>query len=115
MKNKKALLRRTVIYSALLSLYALILYFLGISCPIYAITGVKCPTCGVTRALISLLRFDLKGYLTYNFMALPLLISAWFIINADLFSKRKFATVLSLAVIVLNFLLYLVKTFICIL
>lgn len=30
-------------------------------CPIYWITGVPCPGCGMTRALVSLLRGDIQG------------------------------------------------------
>ena len=38
----------------------------GISCPIYALTGLYCPGCGASRAIRSLLHFDLLQALRYN-------------------------------------------------
>lgn len=42
------------------------------TCLVKAIFHVPCPTCGVTRALLSLLRFDFASYAKYNIFALPL-------------------------------------------
>lgn len=44
---------------AIFVLYALLSYF-GIGCPIKYITGISCPGCGMTRALISLLKLDIN-------------------------------------------------------
>ncbi len=44
--------------------------FLGIGCVIKRLTGFPCPACGMTRAVLSLLRLDLDSYLAYNPMAL---------------------------------------------
>lgn len=46
-----------------------------ITCPIHFIFGVPCPTCGVTRAMLSLLHFDFSAYIEYNAMALLLIIA----------------------------------------
>lgn len=47
----------------------------GIGCPIYSIFGIRCPTCGATRALLGLFsgRWDL--YLHLSPFALPLLVA----------------------------------------
>ncbi len=52
--------------------YYAILWPLDVSCPILWLTGYPCPTCGCTRAMLSLLRLDFAGYLSYQPLALPL-------------------------------------------
>ncbi len=34
---------------------------LAIPCPIYAVTGLKCPGCGVTRMCLAMMRLDFHG------------------------------------------------------
>ena len=42
-------------------------------CPLRAVTGIACPTCGGTRAVLALLRGDVTGSLAWNpFVALGL-------------------------------------------
>lgn len=43
-------------------------------CIFYKITAIPCPTCKMTRALLSLLKGDIRAYATYNVMALPVAI-----------------------------------------
>ena len=38
-------------------------------CPLHALTGVPCPTCGMTRAVTSLIHGDLVGALIWNPLA----------------------------------------------
>lgn len=41
---------------------AVLLFFKsGIGCVFRSVTGIPCPTCGITRATFSLLRLDLQG------------------------------------------------------
>jgi hypothetical protein len=42
-------------------------------CPTKLVTGIDCPLCGGTRAVHSLLRFDLKGALDHNLLVVVLL------------------------------------------
>ena len=35
-------------------------------CPFYAITGIPCPGCGMTRALLSALRMESRPALPWN-------------------------------------------------
>lgn len=63
---------------ASVGLYAILCAFWGLAipCPIYALTGLYCPGCGVTRMLLSLLRLDFALAWRYNpailLLALPL-------------------------------------------
>lgn len=57
-------------------LYALLYRTLqiGVPCPIHALTGLKCPGCGVTRMCMALLRGDLRTAFVQNravFLLLP--------------------------------------------
>ena len=43
-------------------------------CPFHAITGIPCPGCGMTRAMISLGQLKLEEAVEYNMFSLPLFI-----------------------------------------
>ena len=55
--------------------YAVIcLHFgVGIPCPIYALTGFRCPGCGVSRMMLSLIRGNVAGMFRYN-LVLPVVL-----------------------------------------
>lgn len=61
--KKNQYLRRSI--QVLLVLVLLLLLTAGLSlfytCPIQSLLGVNCPTCGITRAALQLLRFDFLG------------------------------------------------------
>lgn len=74
--------------------------FLNWFCPVKHFLGVECPTCGMSRALISLIHFDFGGYIHYNAMALPvsavLLLGLFYSKISDRILKR-----ISLSIIIL--------------
>ena len=41
-------------------------------CPFHAVTGLECPGCGMTRAMISLGQLKLEEAVKYNIFSLPL-------------------------------------------
>lgn len=52
-----------------------LLFFLGFTCPIKALTGVSCPGCGMTRAYISLLEFKpQKAFFYHPLFPIPALV-----------------------------------------
>ena len=80
--NQKNRLQETLIkYGIILSIGGL--YYIWISltdikfpCPIYKATGYLCPSCGVTRMIVCLLRGDFENAYTYNpflFITFPLI------------------------------------------
>ncbi len=52
-------------------------------CPLHALTGIPCPTCGMTRASTALLHGDLAGALKWNpLLSLVLAGTAFYILYA---------------------------------
>ena len=107
MKKSKQIIKRTLFWLFFLSVYVAALYLVGIHCPISSLLGFPCPTCGVTRALLSLLRFDFRASLSYHPLAVPLTISVWLLINLEDLRHKKTALAISLSVVVLNLVLYI--------
>ena len=60
--------KKYIIFSILGILYILIVlkYNTGIPCAFHKITGLYCPGCGGTRAVISLIKLDLYQAIRYN-------------------------------------------------
>ncbi|MBQ7373712.1 MAG: DUF2752 domain-containing protein [Clostridia bacterium] len=84
---------------------------LNITCPILFIFKFPCPTCGVTRALLSLLQLDFKAYYKFNVMAIPLLFSTWVFVHLKVLKKKKLPLVVATAVLIINFIYYLIRLF----
>ena len=80
-----------------------------VHCPFLYLFGFPCPTCGVTRAIISLLKLDFKGYFFYQPMALPLVICALLMLHISKFKQKKFIYSFVLLVLIVNFILYIAK------
>ncbi|MDQ2973922.1 MAG: DUF2752 domain-containing protein [Acidobacteriota bacterium] len=59
----------------------------GWECPIFRITGIPCPGCGLSRAVTLLLRGDFKGSFRYHAFAPILLLSIVAVILAAFLPK----------------------------
>ncbi|MBE6787500.1 MAG: DUF2752 domain-containing protein [Ruminococcaceae bacterium] len=83
--------------------YALIMYWFKVPCMIFNLTGVKCLTCGMTRAVFSALRLDFSAAFSYHsmFWSLPILY-LYFLFDGKLFTK-KFLNILIIVIIVIGF------------
>ena len=83
----------TLILLLLLGYYYLNKYFhIGIPCLFYKITSFKCPGCGITRMLFSILKLDFKSAFFYNpvvFILLPFLTFYIFYQEYIYITKRK--------------------------
>ena len=70
--EKKQRIKRVAILAALFLICGLVyagivtIMHHGIPCWFHVITGLKCPGCGITRSMLSLLRFNFKDVLRYN-------------------------------------------------
>ncbi|MBP5156372.1 MAG: DUF2752 domain-containing protein, partial [Treponema sp.] len=76
-------------------------------CAIRILFHVPCPTCGVTRALLSLLTGNVSGYCYYNIMAVPLL-AATILMVAGTKRKNKKLVVISSLILLLNIPYYII-------
>ena len=75
---KKRLIK-IIFLNAFIIIISFIYYFLnkyfniGIPCLFYQITGLKCPGCGITRLMFSLIKLDFKQAFFYNHLVFILL------------------------------------------
>ena len=60
-----------------------------IYCPIRHVTGIPCPGCGMSRALVSLLRLNWQGYWHNNPAALPCLTAVFVLVNRETVLLRR--------------------------
>lgn len=84
------------------------LQILGITCPIKALTGVSCPSCGMTRAWFNLLRLDFNRAFYYHpLFSFPLFFAIIYFFK-DKFSKKflRFLFVLGLLIV---FIVYFIR------
>lgn len=81
--------RSKLITLVLLAVLIGALYLFGPGCPILRLTGIPCPGCGMTRALLAALRGDFVGAMRWHGMvwSLPLLL-AIFLWDGKLFPAR---------------------------
>jgi len=87
-KRIKTLAFHVAVFAAAAGL-ALAYHFLIGGCPIRALLGVPCPTCGMSRAALALLRLDFAASLRYHPLLVPFSLSLWFAIHKDLFRLSK--------------------------
>lgn len=108
--NKGVLLKKHFIYVTLLLIIWMVYVLCGIPCPIKAVFGVPCPTCGVTHAMIALLKRDFMGYVAYNPMAVFLVVDVWVAIHMRYFKRARTIMWIYLSVtLILNLVIYFIK------
>ena len=101
-------LKKYVVPTLVICFFGLFFAAFHFTCPILYFTEVPCPCCGMTRALLSLLVGNLRAYLSYNIMALPVLLALCII---SFGKKIKGGTPFCYAILILNFLYYLSRLY----
>lgn len=80
------------------------------TCIIRALLGFPCPTCGVTRAMVSLLKSDIRNYCYYNIMGVPLCIATALMFVGEK-NKNKFYQKTSICILIINLLYYIYRLY----
>ena len=109
MSKFKKIMSRHILYIAIICLFIIVMTTFKIRCPIFYLFGERCPTCGVTRALISLLNFDIAGYFYYHPLAIPLAISVLLTLHFTVLKRRCAVYWVVAVTLVLNTVLYIVR------
>ena len=108
MNNLKQMLKRI----CLALLVFAILYLFDIGCIFHKVFGIMCPTCGMSRAMVSLFFLNISGYLYYNIMALPVFIVTIELIWQEITKKKDKAFIISATIVlIINFIYYLFRIF----
>ena len=90
----------------------MLVFFVFNACPIRAITGVPCPTCGITRSTLALLRLDFQESFYYHPLTIPIYFVLWFAIHKDLFNiNKKTKNIILIVFAVIIFIVYLFRLF----
>ena len=86
--------KRLIIFFLLLSIFLLLILFgFRFDCPIKEIFHLSCPGCGLTRSIISLLKFNILDSIYYNILGIPLflfLVTSYLLIGIDIIKKRNY-------------------------
>lgn len=82
-----------------------VLYIAGAECIFKSFFSIACPGCGITRALISVLRFDFAAAIHHNPMVFSLpILYLYFLVDGGLF-KSKILNIVLLSLIGAGFLI----------
>lgn len=81
-----------IFFVLLLTVIVFVEMITGIGCPIYFVTGISCPGCGMSRALFRVLRFDFAGAFLFHplWCLLPVLAVFWFLRESARISHKTY-------------------------
>lgn len=63
----------------------------------------------MTRATLSLFRGDIKGYVSYNVMALPVLVAILLLVHAKKLKHKKTAFIIGAIILLINLVYYAIR------
>lgn len=86
------------------------LYLIGdFSCPFYKFTGLICPTCGVSRAMLSLFQLNIDMYIKYHPLAFFLVIAVLLLIHIQYLPHKRVIRIYSISILFVNLAVYIIK------
>lgn len=101
-----------IFYILLLSIIFAILYFFKTPCFFRLFTGIPCPSCGMTRAFLSLIKLNLRESFYYHPLLIPSLLAAFIAIHMKvpaLKFNKKICNTFLWAFIIIFFAVYLFR------
>ncbi len=81
-------MRRAIFFSLLLTL-AIFSHFFDIPCPFRSLTGIPCPTCGLTRSFAALTRLDFSESFYYHPLTILILALLYLVLYLDTSTLSK--------------------------
>ena len=105
----KSWIKRNSVGIIAVAILALLIIFDLYKCPLKLILGFPCPTCGVTRALLALIRLDITGYLKYNAMAVFLLSVIAIELLRPKIKHKTIADIYVYSVLLINIVYYIIR------
>jgi len=72
-------------------------------CPFYTSTGLSCPGCGATRAVIAILTFRFIDALQYNFAIFILFFVVGFLYSFNIYKRIRFKQSLNISYVFIIF------------
>ena len=101
-------IKKHIIVILIICFFVYLLNALDIGCPFLFCFGIPCPTCGVTRALRSLLKLDFTTYAIYQPMALPLVSAVMLMLHARVIKSdlKKCIYAFTFCVLLINLIYY---------
>ena len=101
-------------YEIILILLFVVIYSIcrifNITCLIYAVTKIPCPTCYMGRAICSVLKGNFQQYVAYNMMAIP--VASVFILELFNVYFRKYKNIIhgySIIILIFNMIYYIIR------
>lgn len=103
--SKKDEITKKLIF--ILSIIILVVFYYSVGCPIRWMTGVSCPSCGMTRAAMALLRFDFTAAYNYHplIFILPIVAIVYFFRKRLSKKAQTFFFVLFIALMLIVYIL----------
>ena len=110
--KKPERLRQNLLFLLLFCTLAAIWYFFELPCIPRLITGIPCPSCGMSRAWLALLRWDLISALRYHpmFWCVPVL-GLYLLFDGKLFPHAKVNTWVLGSILAGLFLVWIARLF----
>ena len=88
--------------------FAFLLFLLDVGCPFRFLTGICCPGCGITRAIIHILKLDFDKAIYYHPLVITLPIIAIVILKSKCLNKLFVKTFL-IVMIALFVIVYVIR------
>lgn len=104
LKRIKGILPMVIICAVIYGIFHLV----GIGCPIKFITGISCPGCGMTRAVLSILKLNFKEAFYYHPLVYILPFAAIVLLFKERFS-RKFYNAFMIFCVILLMTVYVIR------
>ena len=107
--KKSTILKRHIVCALTICLFAFVLFFFDVTCPILYLFHLPCPTCGVSRALVAFFTFKFNDYFHYQPFAIPLIICVMLTVHSKFFKHKIAVFSFIILVLIMNLIFYFLR------